>query len=109
MVMEKNMVQEFVNQNYLIIESNIVTNVVVWNGDTSTWTPPAGSLALIQATTPAMVWQAVYVDNKITDYILGDQVGAGSVGFTWDGTSCVTNEPKPDIPVQPTTTGTVNA
>ena len=103
------MVQEFVNQNYLIIESNVVTNVVVWNGDTSNWTPPTGSLALVQATTPAMVWQPVIVDNKITDYVLTEEIGGGSIGFTWDGTNCITNEPKPAIPVQPVTTGTTPA
>lgn len=103
------MVQEFITQNYLIIENNIVTNICVWNGDTSIWTPPAGSIVLVQATTPAMVWQTVVVEGKITDYVLTEVIGAGDIGFTWDGTNCITNEPKPTIPVQPTTTGTVNA
>jgi hypothetical protein len=98
MVMEKNMLETFVNQNYLIIENNVVTNVVWWDGDTSIWTPPAGSIALIQATTPAMVWQAVIVDKVVTDFVLVEQLGAGSIGFTWDGTVLTTNEPKPAIP-----------
>jgi hypothetical protein len=106
MVMEKNMLQEFVEQNYLIIEQNIVTNVVVWNGDTSQWTPPQGSIALVQATTPAMVWE---LNADKTDYVLTEQVGAGAIGFTWDGTNCVTNQPKPTVPTQPVTTGTVTA
>lgn len=93
-------------QNYLIVEANIVTNNVVWDGDVNTWTPPADSIQLIQATTPAMIWEAVVIDNIITDYVLTEQIGAGSIGFTWDGTNCVTNEPKPEIPNQPTTTGT---
>jgi hypothetical protein len=97
------MLQEFIEQNYLIIESNVVTNVCVWNGDTSQWTPPQGSIALVQATTPAMIWQE---NADKTDYVLTEQVGAGSIGFTWDGTNCITNEPKPAIPTQPTTTGT---
>jgi len=92
------MVQEFINQNYLIIESNIVTNVVVWNGDTSIWTPPANSIALVQSTTPAMIWQAVIVDGVITDYILVESLGSGSIGFTWNGTAVITNQPKPAIP-----------
>jgi hypothetical protein len=104
--MEKNMLQEFIDQNYLIIEQNVVTNVVVWNGDTSQWTPPQGSIALVQTTTPAMVWQPVLTDGKVTDWVLGEQVGAGAIGFTWDGTNCITNEPKPAIPIQPVTTGT---
>ena len=93
-------------QNYLIVEAHIVTNNVVWDGDVNTWTPPADSIQLIQATTPAMIWEAVIVDNKITDYVLTEQIGAGSIGFTWDGTNCVTNEPKPEIPIQPISTGT---
>ena len=103
------MLQEFITQNYLIIESNVVTNIVLWDGDTSQWTPPQGSIALVQATTPAMIWQPVIVDNKITDWVLGEQVGAGDIGFTWDGTNCTTNQPKPTIPTQPVTTGTVTA
>ena len=99
------MSQEFVDQQYLIVESNGVTNVVVWNGDTSQWTPPAGAIALVQATTPAMVWQPVVVDNKITDWVLAEQMGAGDIGFAWDGTNCVTNQPKPEIPIQPATSG----
>ena len=50
------MLQEFIVQNYLIIENNVVDNIVIWNGDTTQWTPPQGSIVLIQATTPAMVW-----------------------------------------------------
>lgn len=95
------MLQEFINQNYLIIESNVVVNLVVWNGDTTIWTPPSGSIALVQSTTPAMVWQPVIVDSKITDYVLGETVGVANIGFTWDGTYCTTNQPKPAIPVQP--------
>ena len=92
------MLQEFINQQYLIIESNVVTNIVVWNGDTTQWTPPSGSIALVQATTPTMVWQAVYTDKKITDWVLVEQLGNAQIGFTWDGTICTTNEPKPPIP-----------
>ena len=99
-------------QNYLIVEANVVTNNVVWDGNTQTWTPPADSIQLIQATTPAMVWEAVIVDGKITDYVLTEQIGAGDIGFTWDGTNCITNESKPSMLAQtpaggqPTTSGT---
>jgi hypothetical protein len=45
-------------QNYLMVNTstNIVENIFVWNGDTNTWQPPANTLMLVQATTPAMVW-----------------------------------------------------
>ena len=82
-------------QNYLIVEANIVTNNVVWDGDVNTWTPPQGSIALVQATIPAMVWE---LNADKTDYVLTEQVGAGDIGFTWDGTVCITNQPKPTIP-----------
>jgi len=91
------MIEAFVEQNYLIIESNIVTNVCVWNGDTTIWTPPSGSIALVQSTTPTMVWNAVIVDGKITDFVLIETLGAGDIGFTWDGTVLTTNQPKPSI------------
>lgn len=101
------MLQEFVEQNYLIIESNIVTNVCIWNGDISQWTPPQGAIALVQATTPAMIWQ---LNADKTDYVLTEVIGAGGVGFTWDGTDVTTNELKPNPPKpQPVTEGTTPA
>ena len=91
------MLEAFMNQNYLIIESNVVTNVVLWDGDTTVWAPPSGSISLIQATTPALVWRAVIADNKVTDYVLVEVLGAGDIGFTWDGSVLTTNEPKPPV------------
>lgn len=96
-------------QNYLIIESNIVTNVCVWDGDVSTWTPPADSIQLIQATTPAMVWE---LDTTTTpsSYVLKEQMGVGDIDFTWNGTVLTTNQPQPQPPKpatnQPVTSGT---
>ena len=97
------------NQNYLIIEANIVTNVCVWDGDINTWTPPADATMLVQETTPAMVWE---LDTTTTpsSYVLKEQMGAGAIGFTWDGTVLTTNQPQPQPPIpqenQPITTGT---
>jgi hypothetical protein len=93
-------------QNYLIIESNVVSNIVLWDGDVNIWTPPADSIQLIQETTPAMVWMPVFTDGKITDYVLTEVLGAGQIGFTWNGTTVNTTDPKPTIPTQPVTTGT---
>ena len=83
------------NKNYLIIEENIVTNLCVWDGNTETWQPPVNSIQLIQETTSAMIWSAIVVDNKITDWVLAEQMGTADIGFTWDGTTCTTNQPKP--------------
>jgi hypothetical protein len=62
---------------------------------------------LVLETTPAMVWQPKKVDG-VTTYYLVEQIGAGSIGFTWDGTILTTNEPKPTV-IQPVTTGTQTA
>ena len=93
-------------QNYLIVENNVVTNCVVWDGG-SDWTPPEGSIPLVQETTPAMIW----VPNADkTTWVLTEVMGAGQIGFTWNGTVLTTNEPEPTIPPkqvlpQPTATG----
>lgn len=97
------MLQEFITQDYLIIEQNIVINIVVWNGDTTQWTPPQGSIALVQATTPAMVWT---LDKATNTFVLTEQLGQGGIGFTWDGSVLTTNEPQPKPPAQPVATGT---
>ena len=107
--MEKNMLNEFITQNYFIIEQNIVTNLVVWDGDTSVWTPPQGSIAIVQATTPAKIWKSDTTTIPTT-WKLVEVMGAGGIGFTWDGTVLTTNQPEP-TPVlasidQPTTFGT---
>jgi hypothetical protein len=86
------------SQNYLIIQNNVVTNIVLWNNDPNTWQPPADSLQLVQITTAANVWDPVKVDGKIVDWVLTSTVGAGDIGFTWDGSVLTTNQPKPSIP-----------
>jgi hypothetical protein len=87
-------------QNYLIIESNVVTNIVLWDGNPDTWQPPVDSIQLVQTITPALIWQPVLVDSKVTDWVLEEQIGAGNIGFTWNGSVLTTNEPKPPVPVQ---------
>jgi len=94
-------------QNYLIVENNIVTNIIVWDGG-SDWVPPADATMLVQATTPAMVWTT---PTETTPSVLEQVIGAGSIGFTWDGTALTTNESQPIYvaPIQPKTTGTKTA
>jgi hypothetical protein len=81
-------------QNYLMIQNNVVTNVCVWDGNLATWTPPQGAVMQVQATTPAVIW---VWDETINDCVLKETMGAGNLGFTWDGTKCTTNQPKPTI------------
>lgn len=90
-------------QDYLIIENNIVTNVCVWDGNPSTWTPPDNTLMLTKANTEAIVW---FFDESLQDWVLRQQEGAGDIGFTWNGTACTTNQSKPEVPVQPVASGT---
>lgn len=80
--------------------TNVVDSICLWDGDTSTWTPPPNTLMLIQANTQALVWKPVIVDNKVVDYVLVEELGVGAVGFTWNTTTQIltTNEPKPAIP-----------
>lgn len=84
-------------QNYLMINeaTNVVDNVCLWDGNIATWVPPAGSLLLIQAATPAMLWT---YDEATKDFVLMEFVGQGQIGFTWNGVACVTNDPKPPVP-----------
>jgi hypothetical protein len=90
-------------QSYLEIQNNVVTNVVIWDGDINTWQPPTDATILIQATTTALLWQ---LDVSSKTYILVPVVGAGQIGFTWNGTVLTTNEPQPIPPIQPISTGT---
>lgn len=91
-------------QSYCMVntETNICDNVCVWDGNPNTWTPPTNYLMLVQATTPAKVWER---DVATETWVLGVQMGEGQIGFTWDGTYLTTDQVQPTIVVQPTTTG----
>lgn len=90
-------------QNYLMVQNDVVTNVVVWNGDVKTWQPPADATMLVESTTPAMIWM-IPIDG--TSYVLTEVIGEGAIGYTWDGSVLTTDEPKPEdppvVPTQPT-------
>jgi hypothetical protein len=92
-------------QPYCMVDTttNVCDNVVMWDGNQDTWTPPSDHLMLVQATTPSKVWS---YDSGARVWSLVASTGAGQIGFTWDGTYLVTNEPQPAVPTQPTTTGT---
>lgn len=84
-------------ENYLIIENNVVTNSVMWNGDVSTWSPPENSVTVVADKTTVLVWVPVIEDNKVTDYVLQETKGFGEIGFTWNGSVLTTNKAKPEI------------
>lgn len=84
--------------------TNIVDNVCVWDGNPNTWQPPADYLMLVDDTTPALIWSW---DAAVDDWVLKAQMGAGGIGFSWNGTECVTTDPKPPKPEpQPIAQGT---
>jgi hypothetical protein len=89
-----------------MIQENIVTNVCLWDGNPETWQPPQNAIMLVEATTPTKIWELV---NK--EYVLVDSIGGAGVGFTYDGTYCITNESKPEVSQpagdQPNSSGTV--
>lgn len=86
------------NQNYCMVnkETNICDNVCIWDGNFDTWTPPDNYLMLLQENTPAKNWQWNQ-DQNIWELTIFD---FGGIGYTWDGTFLVTNEPKPAPIVQ---------
>lgn len=86
------------NQNYLMVNeaTNLVDNVCLWDGNTNTWQPPAGYLMLVAAETPAKLWE---LNANKTAYELVAVMGAGAIGFSWDGIYVITNEPQPEPPI----------
>jgi hypothetical protein len=97
------MVNNMTTQNYLMVQENIVTNLVFWDGNTQTWQPPQDATMLIQSITPTIVWK---LNAEKTEYVLTNSIGDADIGFTWDGTVATTNQPQPEVPVQPVSEGT---
>ena len=82
-------------QNYLLIntQTNVVDNVVVWDGVDEWWVPREGHFAIPQATTPAKVWEL----NALGDaYEMQGVVGAGQIGFVWESPYVVTTATMPN-------------
>ena len=81
-------------QNYLMIDksTNIVTNIVMWDGNPDTWTPPDNVLMLEKNATPAKTW---VFNQQTMQFELTVVNGAGAVGFIWDGAYAVTNASQP--------------
>jgi hypothetical protein len=85
------------DKNYLVVQNNVVTNCVIWDGNTQSWTPPSDATMLIQETTPAMIWVNTSAIDKTPNYVLTEVLNVGQIGFTWNTTTQVltTNGPKP--------------
>lgn len=83
-------------QNYLIIQENVVTNVVIWDGDITSWAPPADAVVFGQeeVVKNTWVWNSASQDWELT----GTVTAVAHIGDLWDGTSF--SEPKPTDPPQ---------
>jgi hypothetical protein len=83
-------------QNYLMVEANVVTNIVLWDGNTESWNPPQDAIMLVQENTPVIdwVWNVSLQDYELVE--IPNEVA--SIGYTYNGNDCVTNEPKPFPP-----------
>lgn len=84
-------------QQYLQIQNNVVTNLVMWDGDVNTWQPPVDATMLPNATTPCMTWDYNFT-TKV--YELTETFGTGQIDFTWDGSVLMTCYPKPELGVK---------
>ena len=73
-----------------MVQENVVTNILLWDGDVNSWNPPVDATMLIQATTPTKVWSLV---DK--EFQLVESIGNAQIGFIYEGGFCNTNEPKP--------------
>ena len=92
-------------QQYFEVDNstNVAVNTVMWDGNTQEWQPPENTTMLVCSTTPAMVWIGTTVENLpatipptyTTTYNLEEVVGAGNIGFIWNGAVLTTNQPKP--------------
>jgi hypothetical protein len=84
-----------IEQTYLMIESNFVVNVCLWDGNVETWTPPANVTMLVQEETPTKIWELI--ENE---YVLVDSIGNAGIGFSYKDGVCITNKPKPVAPLK---------
>jgi hypothetical protein len=84
-------------QNYLIIQNNVVTNIVVWNGNTDTWQPPKDSIQFPASEIISKEWVLDYESTPMV-YVLKEEAGMGKIGFIWDGSALMTNQPQPSVP-----------
>ena len=84
------------SQDYWIINesTNICENIVVWDGNTETWSPPPGHIALPRDSVLAKNW---FYDADLKDYVLTVS-GGGGISFIWDGTYLINPLEKPTMP-----------
>lgn len=87
---------QMTTENYLMVNktNNVCENIVIWDGNTETWTPPSEYLMLQASETWADIW---VLNADKTEYQIASEKGAARIGFVWDGVKLKTNEPKPTV------------
>lgn len=82
------------NKDYLMINksTNTVDNIFVWDGNKETWNVPDEYNVFLKEEVKAKIWS--YNDN-IKDYEIVIKLGAGEIGYLFDGEFVKTNQEKP--------------
>lgn len=89
-------------QNYFVIENGVITNSCVWDGNVESWTPPQGSVLIVNQEMPIKTW---LLNDSKTEYVLTETIGFADIGFSYDGSIATTNQPKPELEIQPVVNG----
>ena len=83
------------SDNYLMINksTNVVENIVVWDGNLETWNPGDEFLLLKAEETPCTLW------SWNNDQLQSEEIiGAGGINDTWDGNTVIKPQPpKPEV------------
>jgi hypothetical protein len=93
-------------ESYFLINtsSNIVENTIDWDGNNS-WSAIDNYIVIPRNTTPAKVWLP---NEETRNFDLVTVVGAGDIGFIWNGTFLMTNKAQPE-PLQTDAQTVINA
>jgi hypothetical protein len=85
-------------ESYFLINTttNIVENTIDWNGVDS-WNVPDGYILVSRDSTPAKIW---LLNEETRNFDLVTVLGAGDIGFLWDGSELMTNQAQPE-PLKP--------
>lgn len=87
-------------------QTNVCDNIVVWDGNTETWTPPEEYTMVLYSTTKAKTW---HLNQDFTEWVLLESSGNCEIGFVFDGEYYITNQPQPteipDMKPQPVVDG----
>jgi len=84
------------SDNYLMVNktTNVVENVVIWDGNLETWNPGNDYLLMKAEEQPCTVW--FWMDGKLQSQQV---LGIAGIGDSWDGNNII--KPQPPEPPPP--------